>query len=264
MMLCRIAPPRIDDEAGMVDIPYIVWPRALIDEPWSAATMEADAPMEAPEIQYESELDTPSAPSAAAVVQYPDNSYETRVRFEAVEGGTVAEAVYRGYTDGEPNAFASMTEYSGPGSTRYGWAATNTTGGRVDFKCRFFNDDDEGSYYSPLLSIDPMVIDNSAPPAPSLSATRENPGSGSRYEIHATASTTAMNAAVLKIQRFEAGAWQDLASGNGRPEQILTADTSETSGTTSKTVQLRAIAYASDGTESPAATFDVFIPGSGL
>src|SRR5690606_13025369 len=49
-MLTRFASPRIDDEQGQVDIPYIVWPPELIEQPWNPASMEAPPPEPAPEL----------------------------------------------------------------------------------------------------------------------------------------------------------------------------------------------------------------------
>lgn len=264
-MLCRISPPRIDDEAGKVDIPYIVWPPELIDNPWNPATMEADPPIAVPELQYESELDTPAAPSAGSVVRYPDNSYETRVKFAAVSGGTIAEAVYRTYPGGQPAPFQSMTEYNGAGVNRYGWVTADTSGGRADFKCRFFNNDDEGSYYSPLLMVDPMEIDNSAPNAPAFPVTVTDDGSGN-YTFTCRASVTQMHVARLVIERwvsFGGGTWQEQASGNGRPEIAVTHSFTQVRQQNPRTVQVRAIAYASDGTASLPTNFSYTIPGDG-
>jgi hypothetical protein len=251
---CAIGTPRVNDDQGTVEIPFVVWP---ILAPWNPATMEAAAPEKIPEMQYESELDTPAAPSAVSVVQYPGGAYETRVKFAAVTGGTIAEAVYRTYTAGEPNAFASMTEYSGAGSTRYGYDAANTVGLKLDAKCRFFNDDDDGSYYSDLKTVDPMAIDNSAPAAPTLTATVTNPGSGSTWHVAVSAKSLAMNAVKLKIQRLTGpSTWTDIASSEVKPEVDLTGsfDVIDSSGNP-PSVSLRAYAYSSDGTPSPAANY---------
>lgn len=249
---CAIGTPRVNDDAGTVEIPFVVWPDL---EPWDPATMEAAAPDPIPEMQYESELDTPAAPSSASVVQYADGAYETRVRFAAVTGGTIAEAVYRTYTAGEPSAYTSMTEYSGAGSTRYAYAAANSSGKKLDAKCRFFNDDDEGSYYSPLLTVDPMAIDNSAPPEPTLTATATDPGGGGNWHVEVSAKSLAMSAVKIKIQRAVSSAWFDLASGEVRPEVALTTSFDVASGAEPPSLSLRAYAYSSNGTESPAATY---------
>jgi len=250
-MLCRISPPRIDDEAGQVDIPYIVWPKALVDEPWNPATMEADPPIEVPELQYESELDTPAAPSEASVVQYPDNSYETRVKFAAVPGGSIAEAVYRTWPGGQPAPFQSMTEYNGGGTTRYAWDAADTTGSRADFKCRFFNDDDEGSYYSPLLVVDPMEIDNTKPDAPNLTVSVSNDGSGN-YTFNCSTRVTQLHVAQLTLTGATAS--------QGRPDVALTRSFTQPAAFEPVTVTVNSVAYTSDGTASDTATFIYTIP----
>lgn len=247
---CAIGTPRVNDEEGTVEIPFVVWPDL---EPWNPATMEAAAPPAVPEMAYESELDTPAAPSAASVVQYPDTSYETRVKFAAVAGGTIAEAVYRGYTAGNPDLYASMTEYAGTGSDRFGWATTNTVGKKVDFKCRFFNAEDEGSYYSPLLTVDPMAIDNTTPAAPSIVKDIElNTGTG-EYDYRITVKTEQMHVAKLLLQRFVSspipGHWADVAEHPGRPGVAYL-----TTGSISTSPTFRAIAYTSNGTASPPAT----------
>jgi hypothetical protein len=253
---CAIGTPRVDDEGGKVEIPFVVWPTLA---PWDPATMEADAPPPIPEMQYESELDTPAAPSAVSVVQYSGGAYETRVRFAAVTGGTIAEAVYRTYAAGEPSAFASMTEYSGAGSTRYAYAAANTVGSRLDAKCRFFNDDDEGSYYSALTTVDPMAIDNSAPAAPTLDVVKE---SGSlTYNVSVV--STDMNVVSFKIQKSISSTWTDIATGDARPEVPITVSISETAGIQDRTVSLRAYGYSSNGTPSAEATASYVIPGTG-
>jgi hypothetical protein len=259
-MLCRMAPPRIDDAAGDVEIPFAVWP----DLPaWGPETDEAAAPEQVPEIQYESELDTPAAPAAAALVQYEDLSYETRLKFTAVTGGTIVEAVYRGYTGGEPDPFASMTEYDGAGTTRYAWAADDTSGARADFKVRFFNAEEEGSYFSPPLTVDPMAVDNSAPAAPTLDVDVDDSGGTVHFDLSAT--SNALNAAKLTLERLVSGVWTELASNNGRPEIApLTAGFNvghPSIGTT--VVDLRARAIASDGTAGTTTYSYTVLPDEG-
>lgn len=257
--LCAIGNPRVNDEEGTVEIPFVIWPALA---PWNPVTMEAVAPEPIPEMAYESELSTPAAPSAASVVQYPDLSYETRVAFAAVSGGTIAEAVYRTYTAGEPNAFQSMTEYDGPGANRYAYAPANTVGSKLDAKCRFFNDEDEGSYYSDLLTVDPMLIDNSKPAAPIFTVTQSEPSPG-QYDFDVKVSTASMSVVQLKLQRLNPfSVWVDLATGNGRPEQALEFLLQASQGTEDVTISLRAFAYASNGTASDASAYSFTIPGT--
>lgn len=181
------------------------------------------------------------------------------MKFAAVTGGTIAEAVYRTYTAGEPSAFASMTEYSGDGTTRYGYAAANTVGSRLDAKCRFFDADEDGSYYSLLLTVDPMAIDNSAPEAPALSVVKES----GELVYNVSAVSTDMNVVSLKIQKMVSSTWTDVTTGDCRPEVAATAAITETAGIQDRTVDLRAFAYSSDGTPSQAGTASYVIPGTG-
>lgn len=249
--VCAIGTPRVDDEAGTVSIPFIVWP----DLPaWNPATMEATAPEPIPDMQYPSELDTPDAPAEAAVVQYIGGGYETRLKFAGVTGGTVAEAVYRTYTGADPDPFASMTEYQ-LGADWYAWAEANTSGKKADFKVRFFNDDEEGSYYSPLKTVDPMVIDTSAPAKPTLNVVTE-PG-GESYTFTVTASHDSIHVVRLRITRDGA----TIAQADVRPGQTASAsfmvfrDPSR-----AKQIEINAYAYASGGAESAPETRTVTVP----
>lgn len=255
-------PVRANDEEGTCEIPFQIIPD-ILKSPWNPATDEVLAPPVLQALQYESELPMPAAPSAASVVQYPGGAYETRVKFAAVSGGTIAEAVYRTYTVGEPNAFSSMTEYNGAGSSRYAYDAANTVGSRLDAKCRFFNSEDEGSYYSDLLTVASMAINNSKPAAPTLDVTVDDNGTSFAFTVKV--STTSMNVVQLKLQRFNqiGGTWSDVATGLGRPEQAVEYSFEEFSETSDKTVSLRAYAYSSNSTASNAATFDYIIPGTG-
>lgn len=173
-MLCRIASPRADSKTGEVGIPYIVWPQDLIDEPWNPATMEAPPPDEAPDLQYESDLPDPSQPNGATVVRYPNGNYETRTWFGGVSGGSIAEARFRVYTDGNPELWRSMTEYRGESGGWLAYDAYDSRGRRADFRSQFFNGQDEGSYPSPTLTVDPMSINNTPTGAPEVSAIGED------------------------------------------------------------------------------------------
>lgn len=77
--ICAIGTPRVDDEAGTVSIPFMVWP----DLPeWDPETDEAAAPEPIPDLQYPTDMPTPDAPAEYAQVILPDNSREIRIRYE--------------------------------------------------------------------------------------------------------------------------------------------------------------------------------------
>jgi hypothetical protein len=256
MMLCRLAPPRIDDEQGQVDIPFIVWPQALIDTPWNPATMEANAPTPAPELQYESALATPAAPSEAGVVQYLSGAYETRMKYTSVVGATQTEAVYRTYTAGEPDPFESFEVAAGG----LAYSPVNASSSKADFKVRFFNDDDEGSYYSPLLTVEPFAIDNTTPAAPSLGAGLDN----ETILVTATVSAPEMRATNILVEsrsELAAGsgaytAWTPRGQPEVRPGQpeivtftVFAVDDGK--------IQIRASTRVSNGTYGPYDTHEV-------
>lgn len=254
-MLCRLASPREDRQSDSVDIPFIVWPQVLIDEPWNPATMEAAPPDPAPDMQFESDLDTPDV-LATSVVQYPGGAYETRVKFSGVSGGATAEANYRTYTDGLPDLWLPMTEYSEHG--HYGYVAANTVGKEADFRARWFNGEDEASYFSDVVNVPDMQIDNSAPPEPYLDV-QVTPNGYGDFDFSIVAYTTAMNAVrfVLAANQAEITPGYD---GNTRPGVTYNAGGTMTYGPSAQTVTITATAYSSNGTPSPVATFTYVIP----
>ena len=253
--VCKIAPPRVDDERGQVDIPFTVWPQELIDSPWNPATMEAAAPEQLPNLQYESDLDTPSVASTA-VVQYPGGAYETRMRFSSVAGGSTAEANYRTYTGGLPDTWQGMTEYSANG--QFAYAAVNTIGKETEFRVRWFNGDGEASYFSDVVNVPDMQIDNSVPAEPYLDVQVTNNGVGD-YTFEVVAYSTAMNAVrfVLASNQPEITPGYD---GDTRPGLGYTADGTISNGPAAITVTITATVYTSNGTSSPGVTFTYVIP----
>lgn len=259
---CAIGSPRVNDEAGTVEIPFVVWPTL---DAWDPDTMEADAPPVIPDLQYESDLDTPDAPSEAVLVQYPGGgAYEVRIKFNTVTGGTVVEAVYRTYTGGEPEAYSSMTEYFvEAGLARYAWATDNLTGKKVDFKVRAFNADDEGSYFSDVLSVASMAINNTTPAAPTVVATPTGSPTNGVDLVISTAQLRVVK--FLAEYNYDGSGWTTMATHNDvRPGVDKTASITglTNSDVSDKTADWRVSAFTSDGTQSAYATGSVTIPGN--
>lgn len=206
-MLVKIAPPRIDDGAGAVSIPFVAWP----DLPtWNPATMEAPAPEPIPDLQFTSELDTPAAPAEACQIIYPDASREIRVRFAGVSGGTIAEATRRTYSSGLPAPWASMTEQQQLGTFGNVWlayAAADWAGLDADFRVRFFDANEEGSYWSPLLEARPLAVNNTAPSVPT-NVHHDPQSGGNGAVIHAT-SPSDLHVAYLRFQASGGGGAPD-------------------------------------------------------
>ncbi|WP_299941302.1 hypothetical protein [uncultured Nitratireductor sp.] len=250
-VIAQIESPREDQDTGRVNAPFKIIPDELLNAPWTPATMEAPAPKPAPPMQYESDLDTPDV-LATSVVQYPGGAYETRVKFSGVSGGATAEANYRTYTDGLPDLWLPMIEYSEHG--HYGYVAANTVGKEADFRARWFNGEDEASYFSDVVNVPDMQIDNSAPPEPYLDVQVTDNGVGD-YTFDAVAYSTAMN-----MVRFVFTGLASNYNGDARPGQTFTANETISNGPSAQTVTITATAYSSNGTPSPVATFTYVIP----
>lgn len=216
--ICAIGTPRVDDEAGTVEIPFTVWP---ILTPWNPAVDEALPPEQVPQMGFESDLDTPVIPTAATVIQYPGGAFETRLNFTGVTDGDHADAVYRTYDiDGNPLPFAGMTEYRvGVTMNWYAYAPVDSSGKMADFKARFFDDPgDEGSYFSPTLNVNPMTFNNAVPVVPTRSGTAPS-GSG---PVPVTITTTEMHVASIEWRsNTNGGAYGAYTSVDIRPNQPI-------------------------------------------
>lgn len=261
--ICAIGTPRVDDEAGTVSLPFIVWP----DLPeWDPETDEAPAPEPIPDMQYPSELDTPAAPAEYAQVIYPGGARELRIRFAGVTGGTIAEATRRNYSGANPNPWASMTEYLGHGGSNwYAYAGVDWEGDDADFRVRFFNSAEEGSYWSPLLSPRPVAApNNSATGAPTIiSAVATDVNDG----VVLTFKAGELRAVRAVVQYdWEGSGWTTDATVDPlRPDtiQTVTMDGFNNLSPFNQNLNWRVATLTSNGTVGAYATGSVVIPGTG-
>jgi len=199
---CRKGPVRTVPADCTCEIPVTVIP-AELQAPWNPATMEATPPPVLPTFEYESELDTPAAPTEACQIIYPDASREVRIRFAGVTGGTLAEATRRSYSDGMPTPWASMTEQQiGTFGAWLAYAAADWEDLDADFRVRFFDANEDGSFWSPLLETRPLIVKNTAPSVPLDVA--PVPASPVPDEIVATAPAD-LHVAYLRFQASGAG-----------------------------------------------------------
>lgn len=249
---CAIGTPRVDDENGTVEIPFLVWPQDLIDFAWDAATMEAPAPEAIPDLQYESELDTPAAPTNAISVELPDTSKEVRVTISPVPTATQAEVTVRTYTGSLPNVWQSMTEI---GLTS-AYIAENWFGDRLDFRVRFFNSSGDSSYFSDLLEVAALAGDNTPLDAPTLSVT----GTNGNWDAEVTIADN-WNVASAKVQYRTyntsggpTGSWIDEDERSARPLDNYTVEVNQ-SAPGLNTIAIRAVAYTTDGTATSSTEF---------
>jgi hypothetical protein len=261
---CRKGPVRTDQADCTCEIPVTVVPAELQVE-WNPATMEAMPPPVLPAFEYESDLDTPAAPVEYVQVEYPDTTREIRIRFTGVTGGTVAEATRRTFSDGNPLPWASMTEERViepgfpnpiPTNTWLAYAPADYEGLDADFRVRFFNSDEEGSYWSESLSVRPVAIDNTAPVAPVLEPAPEP------ENTFFAVTGDSLNVVSTKIQKRDytimgVGPWIDVAAESARPHHVTDEYPVVIGGTQT---DVRAISLASDGTESASSNIITLTP----
>lgn len=252
--VCVIAPPRVNDGDGLVEIPYIIWP----DLPaWNPAAHEALAPPAIPELGYQSTMTRPTAPNDATVVTYPDTSKETRVGFVMPGDATIVEASYR-VVSGAPLPWQSMVEYVAPDGFRMAYTG-DQTGQTLEFRTRGFNDDEDGSLWSPSFTAT-IAVNNVAPDAPAIAADVVVTGTGEDEVRIATIVVTApdnLRVASLFIDGDDAPGTIPI-----RPGQTVEFDSLLPAAIvgTAQTVTWTAQAKVSNGTGSSIVSVTVIIP----
>lgn len=244
---CRKGTVRTNDADGTCEIPVKIIPDELTTA-WNSATMEVAAPPQLVNIEFESELATPAAPSLI-LVQYPDNSYETRIKFTSVSGAATAEGNYRKYTGGNPESWLAMTEYLGDSGAWYAYSPDNTLGRKVDARCRFFNANGEASHLSSNTAIESMVVNNLEPTAPTVVETEDSPND--QVTLDATAPSHNTVKMVFEENYNDTGWSTHTTLSDVRPD--IERSVTITVGSPEiglSTLQWRVSAVASDGTRS--------------
>lgn len=250
----RFSPPRVDDQRGTAEIPFSIWP---VLPPWNPATDEAAAPEPIPDMAYESELPTPSAPTAMIQVTYPvAGTKETRIAYSlpAVPYDTV-EANCRVYTGGLPGPWLPMAEQPG-----FAYITADFLGQTVDSRVRIFSGD-EASYFSPLFT-QVGVVDNTACGMPVLvsGGTSSGPGPGSPVRnLNVTVHATELRCASIRLDRrvntgAGFGAWSTISVQDVRPLQDRTFTDSYTNPV-AYTVEWRVMTLTSGGVLGAERTF---------
>ncbi|WP_011580574.1 hypothetical protein [Chelativorans multitrophicus] len=258
---CRVvAPMRMLDSEGVCEIPVAIIPDEL-KVPWNPAVDEMPAPPVLPELQYETDIPTPAPPNQATVVQYPNGTWETRIRFTGGDAGT-AEANYRYYPDENPTQWAAMTEYQA-GSTYYAYVGTNTNGLKAEFRVRLVDGDDVGYFSDPLI-VDPMSVSNTATGAPSVTTSEEigDPIVVATWDI-TVPELRAVKVVVEEETGFGGSEWTVIATLDDiRPgiTRQVHKDYNRSGG--GSTVNWRVASYTSNGTRGAYATGSFNIPGN--
>lgn len=254
----RFAPPRVDDSRGTVEIPFAVWPSLPV---WNPATDEAGAPDPIPEMQYESSLPTPAAPTNIVQITYPiGGGKELRISYglPAVTVTTI-EANYRAYSGGLPDTWNGMTEAS-----TFAYVAADVAGSEIDARVRIFNGDD-GSYFSPLLHAT-AGVDDTPCAQPSLVSGGTSGGSTGIGSLAVVVEANELRCASIRLDRridtgTGYGAWSTRSEQNARPGQDLTFNDSYTnmSSFDQHTVQWRLVTKTSGGVDGAPRTYTLTV-----
>lgn len=245
----RMEAPRIDDQNGSVDIPFLVWPMLPA---WNTSTDEAPAPEDIPEIGYETTLTTPSTPSNATQVVYLDGAKEFRIQYALPsETRDTIEATCRVYSGSLPGAYQSMTE-----TDSLAWIAADFTGSLTDSRVRVFNGD-EGSYFSPVLNA-VAAVDNAPCGAPTtVSATTTN--TTPTATISAIMKAPELRAVAIRLERkVGIGSFVVIDTKKVRTDQHVTFSDS-VSGTIGQLVTWRFVTLTSDSTPGTVVDYSVTI-----
>ncbi|AHK42207.1 putative antifreeze protein [Ensifer adhaerens OV14] len=233
----RFSPPRVDDGRGTVDIPFAIWPALPA---WNPAIDEADAPDPIPEMQYESSLPTPSAPTAAIQITFPGGTKEWRIGYSLpAVSYTGIEANFRTYDGGPfPTAWQSTTEFA-----TFAFRDGDYLGVEIDARVRLFSGDD-GSYFSPYFH-GFISVDNGACGQPTLVSGGASSG-GSSSSLIASVAAPELRCAAVKLERsIDLGPWILRETKDARPGIPIAF--SDTWGASSG-VRWRFTTLTSDGT----------------
>lgn len=167
-----LGPPRVLDDRGQVELPFITWPDL---PPWDPAVDEVAAPTQLSDVGQADPLTTPDMPSEAIIVTNGSGTF-TRIPGPSTTTGVArTEASYRTFdADGNPNPWQTFG-YPTAGAPSAMQVAVDLTGVLADFRIRVFAPEDErGSQWSPILRTTP-VVDPTAPGDPSIVATTGTP-----------------------------------------------------------------------------------------
>lgn len=255
---CLIAPPKVDDTTGTVEIPFVEQP--VLSE-WNPATDEADAPEQIPELAFNAVMPKP-VPVRALIVTYSDGTTnEVRFDYTPLPADTaITEATYRLYSGGTAGGWSAMTEvrYDDGGSPAelldYAWATAGEEDQTADFRVRVFNSDSEGSYWGPDndgLQVS-LEYDNTTPEEPVVSL---GGGTVTGHELH-----VAYFKARYRVKYTPApyGPYIDVLTSDIRPGQAVPITWPDPSPLPDfgDFVEKEIVAYTSDGTAGPAWTLE--------
>src|SRR5690606_1144676 len=160
-------------------------------------------------------------------------------------------------TGGLPDAWQSMSESVAAGLA---WAADGSPGTEADFRVQVFDAEYNPSNWSNTVNAT-LAVDNTAPAAPSVTASPHVPVDGVTLEIAAAA----LNVVRLLVEyNFDDGGWTtDLDETAYRPAATVTRDIDGfvENSVSDKMLQWRISAFISNGTQSAYTSGSVVLPG---
>jgi hypothetical protein len=249
--------PSLNDDTGLVEIPFRELP---VLGAWNPAIHEAPAPLPVPDLEYQSDIETPAAATAAVIVTYPDSSVETRLRYAAPPAGiTVIEASRRTYTAGQPDPWTGMAEYA---VTGFAMATHPAALPLIDTRLRHFNAEEEGSKWSPVAQFTP-VADLTAPLICGIAVANNDENSVATLTVTAPLSLNVANIemAVGENPTPPAFAFRFPV----RPGEVVSQTFAlPSAGIADKTLTFTARAFAATASGGgPTATITTTVPGTG-
>lgn len=250
---CEILPPRINDSEGTVEIPFIVQP-AL--EEWNVDVHEAVPPPAIPDLAFTSNITTPSTPSSATVVTYPNTTKHSRVAIALPAGATDLEASYRTYSGGVASSWVGLTEYAGDSGYRHAYTSTDLTGVLCDFRVRGVNGVGDVSFWSETLNVSPAQ-NNTAPAAPLLT------GSNNTFDLILTLYMRAPDSLNVAYCIYDPHGSAPPVTVAVKPGELFTYTYTYTILEASQTLTFTATAYNSANVASSTASLSFTIAGSG-
>lgn len=171
----------MDEAAGQCRLVLRVIPDVL-QAPWLPSRDEVAPPPVFVAPEPESELETPAAPGVPFQVTMPNGEQRLYVAYTDVPTATVSEANYRTYTGATPDLWQGMDEIG----TTLAWIPGNFEGETVDVRVRMFDEDENGSRFSPVTQA-VVAIDATPPGHPTDLAIETDPDTGEVTSITAIA-----------------------------------------------------------------------------
>lgn len=148
--LCYIGVPRLNDDQGQIEIPFVIWPQL---DPWNPDIHEAPPPAQIPDIPLGTPLTTPSRPTRLTKATYPAGT-TTRLYYSMTDDpdAVFPEVCYRYFdSDGLPNVWQPMVVLHNSGDPWRAETPSDLTGLTIECRYRTYDIQNNSSTWSPVL-----------------------------------------------------------------------------------------------------------------